>query len=258
MRKQLAILLLSCLSSLLSAQTVWEDDITCGKQVQVTATPKPGYHFEQWSDGVTDNPRWIDLVADSAIVAYFAPNCRQPQLPVQALYDWMLMLDHAAIKEQGFEVPEEEVYWYRVVKEQDPIGATKRTDELVHVGYYLTLSQAGSPDDWYYAEIHVNAPDTFLLCSDTIRSDTWKFNGTHAVANFTADRLVCYYAAGQVRLSGLPSEATDITLLDMAGRCIARYRSDEYEFAFPAPPEGYYIIQIATRSGTAGIRYIQY
>ena len=258
MRNRIAILLLSFLPALLMAQTVMEDDINCGSQVEVTATPKPGFHFEQWSDGVTDNPRWIDLVADSAIVAYFAPDCKQPELPVEALYDWLLVLDNVSLDKQGFHPAENEVYWYRVVDEQDPVGASRRTDELVHVGYYLTLSQAGSADDWYYAETHVQAADTFILCSDTLRSHTIRFDGTQAISHFALDRFRCYYSAGLVHLSGLPGEATDVTLLDMAGRCVARYWTDDYEFAFPAPQEGYYIIRLSGPSGTAGLRYIQY
>ncbi len=46
----------------------WNEPIT------VTATPKEGYHFVQWSDGITDNPRAFTLTSDSTITAEFAPN----------------------------------------------------------------------------------------------------------------------------------------------------------------------------------------
>ena len=38
------------------------------------ATQNYGYHFTQWSDGVTDNPRTIHLVKDTTFTAEFAPN----------------------------------------------------------------------------------------------------------------------------------------------------------------------------------------
>ena len=38
------------------------------------AYPKYGYHFSQWNDGNTDNPRTITLTQDTAFTAYFAPN----------------------------------------------------------------------------------------------------------------------------------------------------------------------------------------
>lgn len=41
---------------------------------QYKATPNYGYHFVQWSDGNTDNPRTITIENDITISAIFAPN----------------------------------------------------------------------------------------------------------------------------------------------------------------------------------------
>ena len=47
----------------------WEDSAV------IKATANYGYHFTQWSDGNTDNPRELELVQDTTIlVAQFAPN----------------------------------------------------------------------------------------------------------------------------------------------------------------------------------------
>ena len=43
-------------------------------QVTLTATPNYGYHFTQWSDGNTDNPRSIVITQDTTFTAEFAPN----------------------------------------------------------------------------------------------------------------------------------------------------------------------------------------
>ena len=40
--------------------------------VELTATPEYGYHFTQWSDGSTDNPRIIELTSDTTFAAEFA------------------------------------------------------------------------------------------------------------------------------------------------------------------------------------------
>ena len=42
--------------------------------VTMTAIADYGYHFTQWSDGVTDNPRTLTLTQDTTITAEFAPN----------------------------------------------------------------------------------------------------------------------------------------------------------------------------------------
>ncbi|MCR5445779.1 MAG: hypothetical protein K6E96_08930, partial [Bacteroidales bacterium] len=40
----------------------------------VTATSNYGYHFVQWNDGITDNPRTMNLVGDTSVTAIFAVN----------------------------------------------------------------------------------------------------------------------------------------------------------------------------------------
>ena len=44
----------------------------CG--AQITATANYGYHFTQWNDGVTDNPRTFVITQDTTFTAEFAPN----------------------------------------------------------------------------------------------------------------------------------------------------------------------------------------
>ena len=44
----------------------------CG--AQISATANYGYHFTQWSDGVTDNPRTFVITQDTTFTAEFAPN----------------------------------------------------------------------------------------------------------------------------------------------------------------------------------------
>ncbi len=42
--------------------------------MSLNATPEYGYHFVKWSDGVTDNPRTIELTQDITLTAEFAKN----------------------------------------------------------------------------------------------------------------------------------------------------------------------------------------
>ena len=42
--------------------------------VTISATPNIGYHFVQWSDGVTDNPRTLELTQDTILTAEFAQS----------------------------------------------------------------------------------------------------------------------------------------------------------------------------------------
>ena len=47
---------------------------TCDSMAVIEATANYGYHFTQWSDGNTDNPRIITLTQDTTLTAYFDRN----------------------------------------------------------------------------------------------------------------------------------------------------------------------------------------
>ena len=48
---------------------------TCDNmEAQVQANAYHGYHFDHWSDGNTDNPRYIVVLQDTHLVAYFASD----------------------------------------------------------------------------------------------------------------------------------------------------------------------------------------
>ena len=53
-----------------------ENYTTCDKEpyYKLTASPNYGYHFTQWSDGNTDDPRTIVLASDTSFTAEFAKN----------------------------------------------------------------------------------------------------------------------------------------------------------------------------------------
>ena len=45
-----------------------------GTEIQISATANEHYHFVQWNDGNTDNPRTITVTGDATYIATFAPN----------------------------------------------------------------------------------------------------------------------------------------------------------------------------------------
>ena len=51
-----------------------EQDVDCDSVAIISATANYGYHFKQWNDGNTDNPRTITLTQDTTFTAEFAPN----------------------------------------------------------------------------------------------------------------------------------------------------------------------------------------
>ncbi len=68
--------ILSCLMAICAIGISSADDFNfeCGKSVEVTITPQTGYHFVNWSDGNTENPRIIFMDQDSTLTANIAIN----------------------------------------------------------------------------------------------------------------------------------------------------------------------------------------
>ena len=51
-----------------------DQDVDCDSIAIISATANNGYHFVQWSDSVTENPRTIKLTNDTVLTAEFARN----------------------------------------------------------------------------------------------------------------------------------------------------------------------------------------
>lgn len=46
-------------------------EVNCGATVQLSATPKQGYEFDQWSDGNKENPRTVEVTEAKEFTAQF-------------------------------------------------------------------------------------------------------------------------------------------------------------------------------------------
>ena len=62
------------LSTTENEQGYVEKEYPCDGTIIITPVSKYGYHFTQWSDGVTDNPRTVVMSKDTTFTALFAHN----------------------------------------------------------------------------------------------------------------------------------------------------------------------------------------
>ena len=85
----------------------------------ISATANYGYHFTQWSDGITDNPRTLTLTQDTTFTAMFEPNqyavTGVPSFDVYGMVsgsdtvDYMDTVTLMATPNYGYQFQ----YWYR-------------------------------------------------------------------------------------------------------------------------------------------------
>lgn len=70
--KKLLLILVALLPTIVFAQEASELSVDCGDSAKVIAVPDPGWHFVQWQDGNTDNPRMVLATGDTTYYATFA------------------------------------------------------------------------------------------------------------------------------------------------------------------------------------------
>lgn len=70
MKKYILIVSLLVLSMTAAAQS--ETVARCGQFVTLTAKPAEGFFFVRWSDGVTDNPREVEISSETTVTDFVA------------------------------------------------------------------------------------------------------------------------------------------------------------------------------------------
>ncbi len=95
--------------------------------VTISATPSDGYHFTQWSDGNTDNPRTIELTQDTTFTAEFAKNSYTIST-TSANPEWGTTIgDTTALYMGEVEISAIPNYGYHFVRWNDNNGSNPRT-----------------------------------------------------------------------------------------------------------------------------------
>ena len=171
------------------------DSLYFGEDISVTATPNYGYHFVQWSDGNTDNPRTISLTADSTITAEFAPNiytltvtCDAEQGTINGKsgsFDYLSEHTFEAVANPGFTF----LTW------SDGVKDNPRTIVLTHDSTITALFELGEYTDFI---INVNTKDGELILSNSVvlkmpvapQIEGFTFVGWRPVATIIEDNTI--------------------------------------------------------------------
>ena len=112
---------------------------TCDNGVaEVRADAYPGYHFARWSDGNRDNPRYIVVLQDTHLVAYFASDNEEEGIEEAAEEGAKLYQSNGQIVVEGAEGSRVMVYdvYGRVLATRHDDGGLLRFD-VPAAGVYL-------------------------------------------------------------------------------------------------------------------------
>ena len=125
-------------------------------QVTITATPNVGYHFTQWNDGDTTNPRTVTLKCDTSFTASFA--CPQ----VFATYDTICFGDGVPVNIVGIQ---------KWLQEQ---VCEIRWDTSTVAGQWGCLKKINGQEDTLYVDRTVWLRVTVVNVSGDVHSDSLK------------------------------------------------------------------------------------
>ena len=105
-------------------------------EVMLTAIPNYGYHFTQWSDGVTDNPHTIVLTQDTTFTAEFAKNTYAISTS-SANPEWGTTTGGSALYLDNIEISATPNYGYHFVKWNDNNTSNPRTVSVTEDKTYI-------------------------------------------------------------------------------------------------------------------------
>lgn len=177
-----------------------------GTLVTLTAIPSDHYHFSQWDDGVTQNPRQITIFSDTIFVAIFSIDSHSVVLAVDDA-------THGSVEGEG----------------SFAYGSLVQISATAFDGYTFTGWSNGATEN----------PYQLSLISDTLL--TAQFATTESIANINGERITLRTIGHYIYLDGAAGESLQI--YDLSARMIIQgIIKDNYGYA--VPQKGIYFIKI--------------
>ena len=168
-----------------------------GATVTISATANSGYHFVQWNDGSTQNPRTVTVTANATYVATFEANGPNP--PTQYTLTVLSNNDAYGTVSGGGTYNE---------------GAVVTISAVANNGYHFVRWNDGSTQN----------PRTVTVTANATYVATFEANVGIDDASLAQVNLYPNPATDKVTLSGLAQQAR-IDLIDATGRTLATWTS---------------------------------
>ena len=194
--------------------------VTGGTEVTLTATPNPGYHFDHWSTGSTENPFSFTVTSDVSIMAYFEAN-PTPQYTI-------------------------------TVTANDPAMGSVSGGGTYDEGSVITLT--ATPNSGYrfmcWNDGNTYNPRTVTVTADMSFTAYFEADGgTEGIEDIDASNIKVYDADGRIVVEGTTDE---VRVYDMMGRMITHSSGltatspnlGEEQMVFNVPTSGVYLIKV--------------
>ncbi len=226
--------------------TVLQSPICGNPQAQIQATPYNGFQFVGWSDGVSQNPRYVVVTSDTTLSALFEVN-------TTTYYN---VTTYSSSNVEG------EVLGSGQYAENDVATLVA----VAHSGYVFEQWGDGNTNNPRYLTVTSNINLSALFSAvPTGAIDTIVVHDTLWLTQYLHDTLIIqihdtiyiteqgidgmdalnakvYSSNGQIVVEG--ADGNTVTLYDINGRVFAAKRDDYSLLRFDAPASGTYMVKI--------------
>ena len=192
-----------------------------GSMATLTATANEGYHFVQWNDSVSDNPRTIEVTSDTLLIAAFAADIVEYTIDVFSANPQMGTVTGGGRYEAG---------------------STATITATALEGYHFVSWNDG---------VTVN-PRTVVVTADSTFIASFAEDGSNGIAEVTADglSLAPNPATTTVTLKGVEAGST-VTLVDVNGRVSGVWKVEGNELTIDVSDKAKGVYFVRTVTGTA-------
>ena len=180
-----------------------------GSKTEIVAIEKYGYHFTKWSDGNTDNPRFVEVTSDCSFTAEFEVN------------NYSVLAEANAIAMGKVEGGAEYAYLSRTQLKAIP-----------NEGYKFTAWSDGETEN----------PRNILVYSDT--TFTAVFVAVEATAVAESAAQINIYAADKTIV--IENATDEIRVYDAMGRLVCRDANYRVRATLTIETTGVYIVKIGS------------
>ncbi len=152
-------------------------------QTTIAAFPFAGYHFDQWSDGISDNPRNITVVRDSNLIALFAQgNVRDTTYIFDTTYVDVIIHDTTIVTQWQYDTTYVDVF----VPVHDTTIVTQWQYDTTYVDVIVPVHDTTIVDNYIYDTTYVDRwqydttyVDVIVPVHDTTIVTQWQYDTTY-------------------------------------------------------------------------------
>lgn len=158
---------------------------TSGQMATLTATPATGYHFVQWQDGSTDNPRTVTVTANATYTATFAVNAVPGNCDVTSLpWNYSFITDSISDCWTNIDADGDSLYWmyianygavsFSYISDGETYEYSLTPDNWL-ISPKVTLPATGADFHYTYMNLAADYPDHIGIFVSTTNTDPSSF-----------------------------------------------------------------------------------